>query len=154
MIFYGRDAIREVEKLEGELTPEMEFVIEEEGYASGEYADTKGISTSGVGQTGKFRNMSFKETFTAIEKDAKRLLPDYDSYPEYLRKAIMSAAYRGDLQGSPKFRRLMKAGKYNEAANEFLRNDEFLSDDTPAGIKARMMRVADAVRLYASQDKS
>ena len=74
----GKKAIQAVEKTGGKLNDVQKYIVEHEGFVSGEYEDTKGIKTSGVGQTGEFQDMSFKETFDTLEKEAKRLIPKYD----------------------------------------------------------------------------
>lgn len=149
--YYGYDAVKKVEEMLGrKLTIPEITVVEEEGYVDGEYLDTKGIVTSGVGQTGKYRNMSFDETFKAHEDEARKLVKDYDEMPDFLKSAIMSAAYRGDLQQSPNFRSLLNSGQYVEAAAEFLDNEDYrksLQEGT--GVAGRMERVAQAVMDYA-----
>ena len=67
-VHYGQDAVNKVTEREGHLTPPMEAVIREEGFVDGVYEDTKGIKTSGVGQTGGYMNMSFREAFLDHEK--------------------------------------------------------------------------------------
>jgi GH24 family phage-related lysozyme (muramidase) len=113
--------------------------------------DTKGITTYGVGQTNEYMDMPFSEVYAEHEEDARRMLPGYDAYPEYLQAEIMSAAYRGDLGGSPTFRRLMNAGKYEEAAVEFLNHQEYLKPETSMGIKKRLRKVQDAVKRFAEE---
>ena len=150
-ILHGQDAVDAVTQSEGDLTPEQTRVVMEEGFSTATYDDTKGIQTTGVGQTGQYANKTFKETFFDIEKLASRLLKGYGKYPTYLRSAIMSAAYRGDLQQSPKFRKLMNTGKFDEAATEFLNHKEYLNPKTPSGIKTRLEKISDAVRMYAEE---
>lgn len=146
-VLYGADAIKRVEELEGrELSLPERLVVEEEGFVNAPYKDTKGITTYGVGQTGKWINKSFGEAFKAHEKEAKKLIPSYDSLPEEAKAAVMSAAYRGDLQQSPKFRKLFNEGKFAEAAQEFLNNEDYKqSVKEGTGVAGRMERIAEAV---------
>lgn len=152
--YYGKDAIVEVEKREGRtLSLAERRVVEEEGFVSGEYEDDKGISTSGVGQTGKYKDMSFKETFDAHEKDAKRLVDNYGKLPEYLQAELVQAQYRGDLQQSPAFVKLLEEGKYEEAATELLDHKEYkerkaVEDD---GVTRRLEALRDAVKKYGKE---
>ena len=144
-ILVGQDAVAAVEAAEGPLTPAQRRVVELEGFSTGEYKDTKGIATSGVGQTGEFRGQSFKEVFNTFEEETARMVDDFESFPEAVRAELIQAAYRGDLQQSPKFRRLLNQGKFEEAAREFLDNAEYKNPSTPRGIKRRMEAVAEAV---------
>ena len=121
----GKKAIQAVEKTEGKLNDVQKYIVEHEGFVSGEYLDTKGVKTSGVGQTGEFQDMSFKETFDTLEKEAKRLIPKYDKLSTKKKKAIMSLMYRGDLQQSPNTRDLINKGKFKEASIELLDHEEY-----------------------------
>lgn len=153
-VLYGNDAIKKVMSMEGELTYAQRRVIEEEGFVNGLYEDSKGIITYGVGQTGEWINKTFKESFEVHKKDAAGLLSDFDNYPEYLQAELIQAAYRGDLQGSPTFRKHMNAGRYQEAAIEFLNNNEYkelLPKRDTNGIPARMERVQNAVFRFAKE---
>jgi GH24 family phage-related lysozyme (muramidase) len=150
--YYGNDAIKKVEEMNGqELTYAQRRVVEEEGFVDGFYKDTKGITTYGVGQTNEYMDMPFSEVYAEHEEDVRRMMPGYDAYPEYLQAELMSAAYRGDLGGSPTFRRLMNAGKYEEAAVEFLNHQEYNDRSTPIGIKKRLRKVQDAVKRFAEE---
>ena len=144
-ILVGQDAVAAVEAAEGPLTPAQKRVVELEGFSTREYKDTKGISTSGVGQTGEFQGQSFKETFEAIKLDTERMISNFDQLPGPLQTELLQAAYRGDLQGSPATRRLINEGKFQEAAEEFLDNAEYRNPSTPEGIKRRMEDVAAAL---------
>lgn len=150
-IYHGQQAIAKVEEREGPLTPVQRRVVELEGFAENEYEDTKGILTSGVGQTNQYMSMSFKDTFSDIEGLTRRLIKGYENYPEYLQAELVQAAYRGDLQQSPTFRRKLNAGQYEDAAVEFLDHKEYLSRETPAEIKRRLESVSDAVKRFANE---
>lgn len=143
---HGMAAIRAIEANEGELSPEQRFVALKEGYVDGEYLDHKGIPTRGVGQTGKFMYMTYKETFSILEEEcAKKFIPAYPVLDEKLRCVIMSAFYRGDIQQSPKFRRLFNEHKYEEAAAEFLNHKEYLTKSTPKQIKQRIRDLSEVL---------
>lgn len=147
--YHGNDAVREVEKMEGrKLTPEEIKVVHHEGFVSGQYKDTKGITTSGVGQTGQYMGMPFSQVYQLHEDRVRKRIPDYDMLPDFLRAELMQAEYRGDLGGSPRTIQLINAGLYDRAASEFLNNAEYRSSKTPASIKRRMKDVADALRKY------
>jgi GH24 family phage-related lysozyme (muramidase) len=148
---HGMAAIKAIESVEGELSPEQRYVALKEGYVDGEYKDHKGIPTRGVGQTGKFMYMSYKEAFSILEEECKRkFIPAYPLLTERMRCVIMSAFYRGDIQQSPKFRRLFNEHRYNEAAEEFLHHKEYLAKSTPKQIKQRIKEVADCIIEHTS----
>tara|TARA_R100001377_G_scaffold102_1_gene147 strand:- start:5107 stop:10044 length:4938 start_codon:yes stop_codon:yes gene_type:complete len=123
--YYGKNAISRVEEDEGELNSLQEYVVEHEGFVGGEYKDTKNIVTSGVGQTGKYKNMTFKEVFKIHQEEAKRYVPKFDSLSEKQQKALMSLVYRGDLQKSPTFRDRVNEGNFEQAAIELLDHKEY-----------------------------
>jgi hypothetical protein len=153
--YHGKHAVAQVELLLGRpLTYKERVVVTDEGYVNGLYPDTKGNLTGGVGQTGDYINMSFEETLAAherrIQSDPKKL-PDYATYPEWFQAEMLSADYRGDLGISIDTMALGRAGRWEEAAIEFLANDEYLHPDTPKHIKARMRRTAAAMTRYGQQ---
>jgi len=150
--YHGTAAIKQVEALEGRpLTYIEKTVVGYEGYVNGRYEDSKGNITNGVGQTGEYMDMTFDETLKAhlvrIKSNPKKL-PDYDSYPEYLRAELLAAEYRGDIGESPKSMTLARAGQWEKAAIEFLRNDEYEHIKTKEGIKERMRNTAMAMTKY------
>ena len=149
--YYGDAAIKKVEEMLGRpLTYSEARVVEEEGFVDGVYKDTKGITTSGVGQTGKYMNMSFDETYKDHEDTARKLIKDFDVLPEALQAELVQSAYRGDLQGSPTFRKLFNAGDYSGAAKEFLDNDDYRTSlKNKTGVAGRMEHVANAVEQYS-----
>lgn len=144
-IFYGADAVNQVELAEGPLSPIERVIVEDEGYSPAPYLDTKGITTTGVGQTGEYASMSAKEAIADKTNEARKLIPMFDSLDVDTQAQLVSATYRGDLGQSPKARALFNQGKYAEAADEFLNNDEYRNTPHP-GIQRRMERVADAMR--------
>lgn len=151
-VYYGDRAVQEVQRLEKRPLSKLEQrVVAEEGYVPGVYLDTKGIPTSGVGQTGKYTKMSFGESLRAHEEITRKMVPGYDNLPDYLRAELLQSTYRGDLGLSPKARRLFNEGRYQEAADEFLDNAEYKNPDTPQQIKNRIKSVSDAMRRYSDE---
>ena len=142
---HGKDAVKKVEEQLGRpLTLIERRVVEEEGYVDGVYKDTKGIVTSGVGQTGKYLNKSFEETLADHVKLARKLVPNLDQLPEDVQAELVQAAYRGDLGQSKKARSLINQGKFKEASLEFLNNKEYLNTKSDA-IRRRMEKVSAAL---------
>ena len=143
--FTGQAAIDKVEELEGPLTPAQKRVISLEGFVDAPYLDSKGVWTIGAGQTDKFKNKTFKETFLNHELKLVKKIPKLAKLPEALQAELMQSAYRGGILGSRKTLNLINAGDLQGAAEEFLDHDEFLDADTPDGIVNRMMSVSKAL---------
>jgi len=148
---HGQDAIAAVSQLEGrELSPKEQRVVMLEGFVPEVYEDTKGIKTYGVGQTGKWINKTFGESFAHHEDRTRKHIKNYDKLPEWLQAELVQAEYRGDLGMSPTFRKLFNAGKYKQAASEFLDHAEYKDPNTPDQIKGRLESVAKAVAQFAA----
>ncbi len=79
------------------------------------------------------------------------LLPKFNSYPKDLQQAIFSEHYRGSIQQSPKTRKLINEGDFDEAAKEFLRNTEYDEAEERGipGIRTRMEKVSELLEKYA-----
>jgi GH24 family phage-related lysozyme (muramidase) len=123
------------------LTPEQKYVVEHEGFVDGEYKDTKGISTSGVGQTGKYKDMTFKKAFKIHQDEAKRYVPKFDSLSENQQKALMSLIYRGDMKKNYKWVKHLNKGDYEKASVELLNHEEYkglLKTNPKSGIIGRL----------------
>ena len=91
----------------------------------------------------------FQEDLPDYIKQAKKLTGDkFDGYSNNLRKNLISATYRGSWGQSPTARKLLSEGKFEEAATEFLNNDEYRNAVklNRAGIRPRMEAVAKAIR--------
>ena len=148
-VLHGKQAINSIEKKEKRKLSYKECrVVELEGYVDGIYTCSKGVKTTGVGQTGKWLTKTFKESFQYHEKLTKKLIPTYNKLPEKLQAELVQSTYRGDLGGSPSAVALFNKGKFILAAQEFLRNDEYEDEDTPKQIKDRMVATAKAIGLY------
>jgi len=136
-IFYGNDAVAKVVELEGELTPLQRAVVLEEGYVDAVYEDdaatsgirSENVKTRGVGQTGKYMDMTFKESFEAKLNEAKELFPNFDNLSHSQQEAIISTHYRGDTRlRSGKVAAwvgLVNEGKFEEASVELLDHKEY-----------------------------
>jgi hypothetical protein len=91
----------------------------------------------------------FQEDLPDYIKQAKKLTGDkFETYSNNLRKNLISATYRGSWGQSPKARKLLTEGKFEESATEFLNNDEYRNAVklNRAGIRPRMEAVAKAIR--------
>lgn len=128
-VHYGQDAINEVTKREGQLTPPMEAVIREEGFVDGVYEDTKGYKTSGVGQTQHYMDMSFKESFLEHEQLVKDIIPHFMLFDDETQGQLLSLGYRGDTKSKKgktlDWVKLFNKGEYALAATELLDHKEY-----------------------------
>jgi GH24 family phage-related lysozyme (muramidase) len=85
-------------------------------------------------------------------KNILSLLPKFHSFPEPLKDAIFSEHFRGSIQGSPETRRLINEGKYLQASEEFLDNNEYRrakTDPNIRGIRKRMEKVSTELKKLA-----
>jgi hypothetical protein len=145
--FHGSKAVREVVRKYGrKITQEMVPIIEWEGFSHGTYTDTKGVETSGVGQTGKYADVEFPTVFYEKKAQLLKYTPNLSSLSDEVQDALLVANYRGDWASSPKTRALFDQKMYAEAAEEFLNNKEYRDPETPAQIKKRFEYVAEAIR--------
>jgi GH24 family phage-related lysozyme (muramidase) len=100
---------------------------------------------------------SYAETLLTLginqhEADARRLIPKYDSYPTYVREAILNARYRGDL--GPDTIKLINAGKWSKVSAEYLKHKNYTNPGSLSGVVARMKANAIAFDTYAAKIKS
>tara|TARA_R110000803_G_scaffold72948_2_gene136660 strand:+ start:957 stop:1457 length:501 start_codon:yes stop_codon:yes gene_type:complete len=148
-VLHGKQAINAIEKKEKRKLSYKECrVVELEGYVDGIYTCSKGVKTTGVGQTGKWLTKTFKESFQYHEKLTKKLIPTYNKLPEKLQAELVQSTYRGDLGGSPSAVALFNKSKFTESAREFLRNKEYENESTPQQIKDRILDTAKAIGIY------
>lgn len=148
-----------------EIKPYVDNIVSKEGFTTGaakrhgEKGYTMGHGHYGVG---KYDTITEADSLVRVEKEIyerlarlRKKIPAFDSFPEYLRVPIVSEAYRGSIFGSPDTMKLMNEGKFDEAAIEFLNNDEYRTaeeEDIP-GIRPRMEAVRDAlIRFQKEKD--
>ena len=150
-----------------------QYVAANEGRRNQVYKDSKGLDTVGVGhlvtqaEKKKFagRTLTDAEVDSILEKDlsakialAKRKLgSSFDALPQPAQVAVVDGFFRGDLSGSPKSLKLLKEGKLEEAANEYLDNKEYRDSlaknaaGKPHGVAPRMERNAALLRQASVQ---
>ena len=81
-----------------------------------------------------------------IYDSAVRLTPNWNTISNETKEAIFNATFRGDWGLSKNTRKLFAAGKFGEAATEFLDNDDYReSKRENTGIWKRMERIASAI---------
>lgn len=158
--YYGQDAVQAAAKFYGQKTvsPIAKHIIMEEGFVDGVYKDTGTFQepTSGVGATKENMGKNFfTEVLPKYEERARKTVKDYVKLPEEAQAAIVSMAYRGDW--GPDTRKLLSAGKWNQAAQEYLNHDNYRAGlkknatNAEKAIAQRMYRNAQAIRALAAQ---
>tara|TARA_R110001599_G_scaffold111680_2_gene276203 strand:+ start:2423 stop:3919 length:1497 start_codon:yes stop_codon:yes gene_type:complete len=134
-----------------------QYLREVEDLSEEAYKDGKGNSI-GYGHSGP--DVKTGDTITEeqaerlLDKDlkekyalAKRLMPKFDTFPAPVQQQVLSSVYRGSLSGSPKTIKLINDGKFSEAAEEFLDNNEYRkSVEEETGVAPRMRAVASALQ--------
>lgn len=121
---------------------EKEFTI---GY--GHYgADVKEGMTISKTRAEELLHEDVMERVVSIEK----LIPKFQELPKELQTAIFSEHFRGSIAQSPATLKLINDGKYSEAADEFLDNDEYRNANKLGigGIRPRMEAVANSLREF------
>jgi len=75
----------------------------------------------------------------------KGLLPEFDTYPDTLKDALFSEHYRGSIEDSPLTVKAMLDYDFDEAALEYLRNEEYEQAEEKGipGIRPRMEKLAE-----------
>jgi len=107
------------------------------------------------GEEGKKIARSYLSKF--IDKDVKQVtdrIKNFDKLPLRLKVALGGEAYRGSLGQSGETIKLINQGKYKEAAEEFLNNDEFRNavELNRRGIIPRFKAVSDNLKLLDAME--
>ena len=82
----------------------------------------------------------------------KKLAPDFEKYSPELQAELASETFRGMAGKSPKAMGHLRAGRFEEAAKEYLNADEYRkSKAEKTGIAGRMDNFANALRKEAAR---
>lgn len=89
-----------------------------------------------------------------VEK-TKAEIKNFDSYPNYLKIALVDGFFRGDLAKSPKTKALINEGKFYEAAIEYLNHKEYINakKNKMSGVFYRMGSNSRAMLRYSRESK-
>lgn len=147
-----------------DLNTYAEYIAGYEGFKANPYKATEGeeFLTIGYGHYGEDVTedtppLNQEQAQGLLEKDIdtrlgaiRKNIPDFDNLSEDVRKNLVAAWFRGSLSGSPKAIGLINAGEFDQAADEFLDNDEYRNAEEMgrAGIIPRMDAVAESLRNY------
>ena len=157
------------------LRAAMEYIKENElGQAGIEYhkpyQDHKGKLTIGIGHLitpkeqskGIFKKgISEDQVYELFTNDiqtklqtARRIFPKYDEFPLDLKIKLLDGIFRGDVSGSPNTIKLINAGEWKKAANEFLDNKEYKEAVKKGyGTAPRMKKIADAIEAMGNKQQ-
>lgn len=88
------------------------------------------------------QGLSQSEAIELLNKDlfaasliAARLVDSYQSLPVNVRQALINAVYRGELHSTDRTVKLMNAGKWKAAADEYIDRTDYKSN---SGVRKRM----------------
>ncbi len=142
-----------------------EFLKEEESFRAEPYRATRGEAELTIGYGHYGDDVQLGQRITRQEAEAllvqdinKRLpairsaFPSFDNLSPNLKVMIAQSWFRGGIAGSPVTRRLINQGRFAEAADEFLNNDEYRNavQNGRAGVIPRMEALANALRAEAN----
>ena len=138
-------------------------------YVSSPNKKRGGTLTIGWGHTGPEAKVGAKITKTKAEqlltldiineeKKTKNLFPKYDTYPTYIKKALVNSVYRGEAKKGYKWVEAINAGNWDDAAAKYLQgwNIDFSQANDPkykGGVADRMVTNQDAFKKYAKELK-
>jgi GH24 family phage-related lysozyme (muramidase) len=128
-----------------------------------------GTLTIGWGHTGSEAKIGNKITkskaeqlltsdITKEENKTIGLFPKYNSYPLYVKRALVNAVYRGEAKSSYEWVKAINAGKWETAATKYLEgwNIDFSKANDPrykGGVADRMVTNQNAFKKYAKELK-
>ena len=128
-----------------------------------------GTLTIGWGHTGPEAKVGSKITKTKAEQlltldiineenKTKNLFPKYDTYPTYIKKALVNSVYRGEAKKGYKWVEAINAGNWDDAAAKYLQgwNIDFSQANDPryeGGVADRMVTNQEAFKKYAKELK-
>ena len=136
----------------------LDFIKDKEGFRGTAYKpiDTEEHYTIGYGNYGQ--DVKAGDTITREDAELqlqkniddrlvqiRQAIPEFDNLPLEARKHLLGSWFRGSLSGSPKTISLLNAGRFEEASDEFLNNDEYRTTSL-GGVKKRMKATSDAIR--------
>jgi GH24 family phage-related lysozyme (muramidase) len=143
------DFTSKIKKEEGKPFLKAEKLFDEKNFTIGygrNNANVKEGDTITQEQAEKF----LAEDIEVRLKEIQRLIPRFATFPKELQLALFSEYYRGSIRQSPKTVKLINQGRYQEAAGEFLDNEEYRTAEEKgkSGIIGRMQEVFDELNKF------
>lgn len=99
------------------------------------------------GITQKEAEKLLKNDLYAASRKVETIIPTYHDLPDSVRQGLINAAYRGELKSTYQTVKLMNAGRWKEAAEEYLNHDDYKSGNYP-GVVQRMKWNYDQFAAY------
>ena len=136
----------------------LDFIKDKEGFRDTAYKPIDSEEHYTIGWGNYSPDIQAGDTITREEADIqlqnniderlvqiRQAIPEFDTLPLEARQHLLGSWFRGSLSGSPKTISLLNEGKFDEASNEFLNNDEYRTTSL-GGVKKRMKATSDAIR--------
>ena len=136
----------------------LDFIKDKEGFRDTAYKPIDSEEHYTIGWGNYSPDIQAGDTITREEADIqlqnniderlvqiRQAIPEFDNLPLEARQHLLGSWFRGSLSGSPKTISLLNEGKFDEASNEFLNNDEYRTTSL-GGVKKRMKATSDAIR--------
>ena len=146
------------------LNAAFDYIKSNEGLKLQPYLDTNKIPTIGIGHKilpnedfsdGITKEMAIRMFYKDVQQKvvvAKRLFPNFDKYPEYLKVALLDGVYRGDHKNTYKTTKLINSGQFINAATEYLKhNDYYKSKQKNSGVWKRMEKNSNAMKRFGME---
>ena len=136
----------------------LDFIKDKEGFRDTAYKPIDSEEHYTIGWGNYSPDIQAGDTITREEADVqlqnniderlvqiRQAIPEFDNLPLKTRQHLLGSWFRVSLSGSPKTISLLNEGKFDEASNEFLNNDEYRTTSL-GGVKKRMKATSDAIR--------
>ena len=134
------------------------FIQDKEGFRGTAYKPVSSEEHYTIGWGNYSPDVQAGDTITREEADIqlqkniddrlvqiRQAIPEFDNLPLEARQHLLGSWFRGSLSGSPKTISLINEGRFEEASQEFLDNDEYRTTSL-GGVKTRMNDTANAIR--------
>lgn len=164
MKMQAEDEVSQSTSMDSFLEEAFSYIGAHEGVRLQVYQDTKGHSTIGIGHKvmpgEDFSNgITMEEAKELFAKDvqgkidvSKRLFPNFDSYPNYVKVALLDGVFRGDHRSTYRTTKLINSGNWVEASKEYLRNNDYVaSQKAQTGVAPRMEDNAKRMEQYGRE---
>ena len=88
--------------------------------------DIKNTKEVDIGLSDEHRDALRDYHISEKREVVRKQIPNFDNLPAELQAQLIQSAYRGGITGSGDTIDFINAGKWEEAAEEFLKHDEYL----------------------------
>lgn len=157
--------VRQTQQTQSFLSTVYDYIKGNEGIRLKPYKDVDGFSI-GIGHK-ILPNEDFSNGITEEEakklflKDiqqklliSKRIFPNFHTYPDYLKVALVDGVFRGDHSSNYRTTKLINSGNFIAAANEYLnRNDYKKSKELGSGVHKRLEKNSNAIKRYGIEQQ-